>query len=185
MEMPVILQNVVWTIALVGMSLVALAFIYVISQAGRPADDAATRKSAHTSHVFRRWLFWGFLLTFVGGSYYTLRPFPIPPQHVPLDTHQVVDVVGAQWAWQIKPDTVQTGSPVEFRVTSNDVNHGFSIYAPDGRIETQTQAMPGFTNKIVHTFTQPGTYRVMCLEYCGVGHAPMTRTITVVAATGS
>ncbi|MGH8337220.1 MAG: cytochrome oxidase, partial [Gammaproteobacteria bacterium] len=79
---------------------------------------------------------------------------------------------------------VQADSPVEFRVTSSDVNHGFAIYAPDGRIVTQVQAMPGFTNKLVYTFTQPGTYRVMCLEYCGVAHAVMTSEITVVEASG-
>lgn len=43
--------------------------------------------------------------------------------------------------------------------------------------------MPGYTNKLVHTFTEPGTYQVMCLEYCGVGHTPMTAEIEVVAAT--
>ncbi|MBS0570042.1 MAG: cytochrome oxidase, partial [Proteobacteria bacterium] len=80
--------------------------------------------------------------------------------------------------------TLTAGSPVEFRVTSADVNHGFAIYAPDGRIAIQTQAMPGFTNKILYTFTQPGTYKVMCLEYCGLGHAPMTAQFEVVAAQG-
>ena len=79
---------------------------------------------------------------------------------------------------------MQAGTPVEFRVTSSDVNHGFAIYAPDGRIATQTQAMPGYTNKLVHTFTEPGTYTVMCLEYCGIGHAPMTATLTVAPANG-
>ncbi len=180
-----IFQNVVWTIALVGIGLVALGFIYVISQAGKPADDAATRKAAHTSNVLRRWLFATLLIIFVGGSYATLHQFPIPPQHMPLDIKQVVNVIGRQWSWQIEPGTVHAGTPVEFRVTSADVNHGFAIYAPDGRIATQTQAMPGFTNIIVHTFTQPGTYKVMCLEYCGLGHAPMTSQFTVVAATGS
>ncbi len=179
-----ILQNVIWTIALVGMGLVALGFIHVIYQAGKPADDAATRKAAHTSNILRRWLFGAMLVIFVGVTYGTLRHFPIPPQNTPLDIHQVVDVVGQQWSWQITPDTVHAGSPVEFRVTSKDVNHGFAIYAPDGRIATQTQAMPGFTNKLVYTFTQPGTYRVMCLEYCGIGHAPMTSEIKVVAAGG-
>lgn len=177
-----ILQDRVWTIAMVGIGLVALAFIYVINEAGKPADDAATRKSAHTAHVLRRWLFGGFLLVLVGGSYATLRPFPIPLQRAPLGIDQVVEVVGIQWAWQIKPDTVQAGSPVEFRVTSKDVNHGFAIYAPDGRMRVQSQAMPGVINKIVHTFDEPGTYRVLCLEYCGVGHAPMMSRITVVAA---
>lgn len=180
-----ILQDIVWAIALIGMGLVALGFIYVIYQAGKPADDAATRKAAHTSHVLRRWLFGALLIIFVGGSYATLHNFPIPPQHTTLGTAQVVEVEGQQWAWKINPGTVHASSPVEFRVTSTDVNHGFAIYAQDGRIVTQTQAMPGFTNKLVHTFDQPGIYKVMCLEYCGVGHAPMTAEISVVAASGN
>lgn len=180
-----ILQNTIWVIALAGMGLVALGFIYVIRQAGKPADDDATRKTAHTSNVLRRWLFGALLITFLGGTYATLNHFPIAPQHTPLGIHQVVNVAGQQWSWNIDPSTVRAGSPVEFRVTSKDVNHGFAIYAPDGRITTQAQAMPGFTNKIVHTFTQPGTYKVMCLEYCGIGHAPMTAELTVVAPTGS
>lgn len=182
MRAPVILQNVTWTIALVGMGLVALGFLYVISQAGKPADDEATRKAGHTSNVLRRWLFGALAVIFLVSSYATLHRFPIPPQNTPLDIHQVVDVVGQQWSWQIKPGKLKAGRPVEFRVTSKDVNHGFAIYAPDGRIVTQAQAMPGFTNKIVYTFTQPGTYKVMCLEYCGVGHAPMTAEFTVATA---
>lgn len=180
-----ILQNVVWAIALTGMGLVALAFVYVISQASRPADDTATRRAAHTSHVIRRWLFAVLAIGFVAGSYATLRPFPIPAQHAPPGDHQVVAVEGRQWSWIITPDTVEAGSAVEFQVTSSDVNHGFAIYAPDGRIVTQTQSMPGYTNKVVHTFADPGTYKVMCLEYCGLGHAPMTSAITVVAPGGS
>lgn len=37
-----LLQNVVWAIAFVGMGLVASGFLHVIIQAGKPADDAAT-----------------------------------------------------------------------------------------------------------------------------------------------
>lgn len=179
-----ILQDFIWALALAGMGLVALGFVHVIRQAGKPADDAAVRKATHTSHVLRRWLFVALVIITVVGSYTTLRHFPIPLQHTPLGIHQVVNVVGQQWSWQIEPSTVSASSPVEFRVTSKDVNHGFAIYAPDGRIATQTQAMPGFTNKIVHTFIEPGTYKVMCLEYCGIGHAPMTAEFTVVAARG-
>ena len=178
------IQDAIWYIALTGMGLVALGFLYIISQAGKPADDAATRKAAHTSNVLRRWLFGALLVIFVGGSYATLHRFPIPDQSGPLDAKQVVDVVGQQWSWTINPATVQTGTPVEFRITSHDVNHGFAIYAPDGRIAIQAQAMPGFTNKMLYTFTEPGTYKVMCLEYCGLGHAPMTSQFQVVAAKG-
>lgn len=178
------LQNVVWTIALVGMGLVALGFIHVIIQAGKPADDAATRKSTHTAHLLQAWLFVVLFVGFVVGSWATLRHFPIPLQHGALDAQQVVDVVGRQWSWQMQPDTVTAGSLVEFRVTSDDVNHGFAIYGPDGLIVTQTQAMPGYTNKLLHTFSRPGTYTVQCLEYCGLGHAPMKTTLTVLAAKG-
>lgn len=176
-----IIQNVVWIIALTGMGLIALGFIYVIWQAGRPASDEATRRSTHTAHVIRRYLFITLLVIFIGGTYGTLRNFPIPLQHSPLGIQQVVEVVGQQWSWQIEPNTIRAGTPVEFRVTSKDVNHGFAIYALNNRIVAQTQAMPGVINKLVYTFTEPGTYKVMCLEYCGLGHAPMIAEFTVTA----
>lgn len=174
------LQDVVGIIALAGMGLVALGFLLVIAQAGKPADDEATRKSARAARRLQAWLFGALLVIFVVGTWATLRRYPIPHQDRPLDAAQVVEVRGLQWAWVMTPPTVRTGSVVEFRVTSADVNHGFALYAPDGRIVSQTQAMPGYTNKLLHTFTQPGTYVVRCLEYCGLGHAPMTAELTVV-----
>jgi cytochrome c oxidase subunit 2 len=175
------LQDIVWYIALAGMGLVALGFILVISQAGKTVDaDAAARSGRHSSQ-FKAWLFGILVLIFIVGTWDTLRRYPIPDQGGPFDDPQVVDVAGYQWVWIIKPTTIRTNLATEFRVTSGDVNHGFAIYAPDGRIVAQTQAMPGYTNKLEHTFTQPGTYTIQCLEFCGIGHAPMTSTIQVVA----
>ena len=187
-----IFQNLVWTIALSGMGLIALMFLYIVANASRPIDPAATSATQHRNAALRKGLFWTLVVVFIGASYVTLHRFPIPPQHAPLDAAQVVDVQAQQWSWQFRRTdqpsaaTLQltTGSPVEFRVTSSDVNHGFAIYAPDGRIAIQTQAMPGYVNKILHTFTQPGTYRVMCLEYCGLGHAPMVSSFEVTAPAG-
>ncbi|HET7561339.1 MAG TPA: c-type cytochrome [Rhodanobacteraceae bacterium] len=177
-----VLQNVVWTVWLVGAALIALGFIFVIVQAGKPADDEQTRRATHKWHVAQAWAFGVLFVAFAVGSWATLRNFPIPPQSGDLDAQQVVNVVGRQWSWDIKPATVKAGSVVEFRVTSDDVNHGFALYAPDGRIVTQTQAMPGYTNKLLYTFKQPGTYTVRCLEYCGLMHAEMTHELDVVAA---
>ncbi len=73
-------QDLIWTLAMTGMGLVALGFPYVIGQAGKPADGAATRRAAHTSNVMRRCLFGALLMIFVGGTYATLHQFPIPPQ---------------------------------------------------------------------------------------------------------
>lgn len=173
-------QNVIWVVTLIGMGLVALGFVYAITQAGRPADAAAP--SRRTSTSLRRGVFVALLLLGIGVAWASLRPFPIPLQHGPLQAAQVVDVVGHQWTWDISQTRLTAGEPVEFRVTASDVNHGFAIYAPDGRIVIQTQAMPGFTNKILYTFRAPGTYRIMCLEYCGVAHNGMTTELEVVAA---
>jgi cytochrome c oxidase subunit 2 len=188
----VIYQNLIFAIALTGMGLVAIGFIYIVVQVGRPLDPAGLERSSSRTKMARKVLFAALIGLFVGLTWATLHRFPIPQQNEPLAAAQIVDVTGRQWSWQLSlqgqpsgsPLQLQAGSPVEFRVTSADVNHGFAIYAPDGRIAIQTQAMPGFTNKILYTFATPGTYTVMCLEYCGLGHAPMTTAFDVVAPTG-
>lgn len=86
---------------------------------------------------------------------------------------------GLQWAWIMSQTNVPVGVPVEFAVTSRDVNHDFSIYSPDGKLLTQTQAMPGYTNRLIYKFDKPGVYLVRCLEYCGLGHAGMIVRLTV------
>ena len=179
-----IFQDKIWIITLVGMGLVAAGFLYAIIQAGRPADPAQAQQAYRTSNALRRGLFVALLLLGIGVSYSTLRPFPIPPQHAPLQAAQSVDVVGHQWSWDVSQTRFEVGVPIEFRVTSGDVNHGFAIYAPDGRIVIQTQAMPGFTNKLLYTFRAPGTYKIMCLEYCGVAHNAMTVQLEVAAKGG-
>ncbi len=179
-----IFQNKIWLISLVGMGLVTLGFLYVIYQAGKPADEAETRRAHETSNTLRGWLFFVLLILFVGISYATLRQFPIPIQHSALKASQVVNVVGRQWSWTMSQTTFKAGVPIEFRVTSADVNHGFAIYAPDGRITIQTQAMPGYVNKLLYTFHTPGTYEIRCLEYCGIGHDVMTTDIEVLGADG-
>ncbi len=68
---------------------------------------------------------------------------------------------------------------VEFRVTSLDVNHGFGLYGPDRQIVAQTQAMPGYFNRLLFRPVTPGEYKVFCLEYCAAGHHLMQVRLTV------
>ncbi|NUM88007.1 MAG: hypothetical protein HUU37_02275, partial [Bdellovibrionales bacterium] len=74
---------------------------------------------------------------------------------------------------QIVDLEISRGSLVEFRVTSLDATHGFAIYNPKGAIFAQTQAMPGYTNRLRVRFDEPGKYPVLCLEYCGAAHHMM------------
>lgn len=111
-----------------------------------------------------------------------------------VEPEYIVPVTARTWSWEIGPiqdrdgNPLQTegsalvlplGAPLEFQVTAMDVNHGFGIYNEAGQLLAQTQAMPGYTNSLVHTFTEPGTYHVLCMEYCGIAHHVMTATITI------
>lgn len=111
-----------------------------------------------------------------------------------VEPEYIVPVSGGIWSWEIGPVTDRDGNPVqggdggvvlpvgkalEFQVTAKDVNHGFGIYNEAGQLLAQTQAMPGYVNNLVHTFAEPGTYYVLCMEYCGLGHHNMLTTMTV------
>jgi cytochrome c oxidase subunit 2 len=91
---------------------------------------------------------------------------------------QVVAVNAQQFAWQLKPSTVHVGLPVAFVTRSQDVNHGFGIYKGHKFI-AQIQVVPDRDSTLVHTFRETGTYTVLCLEFCGVGHHGMIATFTV------
>lgn len=176
-----VLQDKIWLFALIGMGLVALGFLYVISQAGKRAEPASLKHSRQIFNKVRRGLFAALLLLGIAVAYKTLWPFPIPPQHTPLKAEQVVQVVGYQWYWQLSTTQVKAGVPIEFRITSADVNHGFALYDANNLIVVQTQVMPGFENRILHTFTEPGIYQILCLEYCGAAHHGMVSQIEVLA----
>jgi cytochrome c oxidase subunit II len=126
-------------------------------------------------------LFWAFLATFGVLFAASLRAYP----YLRFRSRSVgspnvtVQVWAAQWTWDLSRHAVPAGVPVEFVVASQDVNHGFAIYAPSGRLLTQVQAMPGYTNHLIYRFSEPGVYTIRCLEYCGVSHHLMLDTLTV------
>jgi cytochrome c oxidase subunit II len=70
---------------------------------------------------------------------------------------------------------VPVGSRVTFYVTSADVEHGFSI--PETGVNTMVT--PGWVSEVSHTFTKPGTYLLVCNEYCGAGHQLMSAKVEV------
>lgn len=94
--------------------------------------------------------------------------------------HQTVSVKAVQFAWLIRGKPIKAGTAVEFRLTSADVNHGMAVYTQGGKLLFQVQVMPGKTQTYVYTFKKPGTYRILCLEYCGVDHDLMQGRLTVI-----
>jgi cytochrome c oxidase subunit 2 len=88
-------------------------------------------------------------------------------------------VTSAQYFFALDPPEVPAGTDVRFRVTSRDVNHGFGLYDPSGRLIGSVQAMPGYHNELDLTLDEPGAYRVFCFELCGLEHHKMQGTFTV------
>jgi len=93
-----------------------------------------------------------------------------------------VHVVAKMWAYDIGaeagiPPTLRfpKGSEVTFYVTSQDIIHGF--YIEDHTLNLEV--VPGQIAKGTAKFNRPGTFMIICNQYCGAGHAVMFGTIVV------
>jgi len=93
---------------------------------------------------------------------------------------QIVNVEARQFTFSIDPPEIRAGEPVEFRLTATDVNHGFGVYTEDDEFVLQAQVVPDDVTSVVHTFNEPGIYKVLCLEYCGLDHHGMVAQFEVV-----
>ncbi len=175
------MQDMVWAVSIVLMAAVTGVFLWVADGATQRVTDYGPLTAA--AYRVRPWLFLIIALAMVGLNWRTLGELPYRSV-ARADTTNVapqrVDIVGEQWDWQIAPNRVSAGQPVDFHVTSRDVNHGFGIYDSSLRMVAQVQAMPGFDNVLRVTFHEPGSYRILCLEYCGLAHHGMFGEITVV-----
>jgi cytochrome c oxidase subunit 2 len=72
--------------------------------------------------------------------------------------------------------TLPANSTVTFHVTSKDVIHGFQLVGTN----VNTMVIPGEVSVITVEFDDPGTYGIVCNEYCGAGHHQMQGEIKVV-----
>jgi cytochrome c oxidase subunit 2 len=168
-------------IAVLVSAIVGTLVIAIFASVARTARDVGTSDEIATAAArWRRTTFWGLVVLFIPAVAYSLTKTPYGRGGTTAAT--IIQATGHQWAWELSPDTVGAGQPIEIHVTGADVNHGFGVYDTHDRLVTQTQAMPGFTNVIRYTFNDPGTYRVLCLEYCGLGHHTMMAQLTVTAA---
>jgi cytochrome c oxidase subunit II len=175
------MQQIAWLLSLALMLLVAFGFTFVALKSGRRADDYTPLQ--RRAYRIRTKLFWALVLVLGPAMIYSLLDLPYGASHAHANASGVQPFViegkGYQWRWELSRNHVPVGQAVEFRVTSADINHGFAIYDPEMRLVAQTQAMPGYTNKLNYTFSKAGTYKVLCLEYCGIAHHNMITEIKV------
>lgn len=85
-----------------------------------------------------------------------------------------VYVVGQRFIWDGLPVVLEAGKEYDFHLSSYDVQHGFSV-RPEESLSKQInlQVFPGSEWVVPMSFDEPGTYHVICNEFCGNGHNSM------------
>ncbi len=94
-----------------------------------------------------------------------------------------VRVTARRWSWWFDhpggrgaPELhLVAGRPAELVLSSVDVIH--SLYVPEFRLKQD--AVPGRYTRMEFTPTLPGTYSVLCAEYCGTDHSRMSARLVV------
>ena len=84
-------------------------------------------------------------------------------------------IIAQTWRWEPNSIEVPKGSTVTFKLTSPDVLHGFHIW----NTAVNAMVIPGQITEVTQTFDDPGTYGVVCHEYCGTGHHEMYGEVVV------
>ncbi len=89
-------------------------------------------------------------------------------------------IVALRYAWFPNPLVLEAGVPYRIHLSSKDVNHGFSVHK-DGEASQKVnfQVVPGYEYVLTMEFPDPGTYHIVCQEYCGLGHQNMVGKIIV------
>ncbi|HTN06551.1 hypothetical protein [Agriterribacter sp.] len=182
------MQTSILILFLILTGLTVLVFVYVFTTSKGKIFSAEGIRNALKKR------FWFILILFVllgFSAWVTISksPYYFFADEVP---SHVIHVASMQFAFILSNNSIDPDSPkgvssialpknelIEFRVTSLDVNHGFAIYNASGRLIAQTQAMPGYVNRLRWKFTEPGIYHILCLEYCGMAHHGMRASITI------
>jgi len=155
---------------------VVFAAVFVLVAAKSRSDVPYEQVQTSGYWLRKRWLA---VLTVVLVCVVGISLFELPYAGTAAAGTTVVKVSGGQFFWSIVPDRVTAGTPVRFDVTSVDVNHGFGVYDPHGRLLGSVQAMPGYHNKLDLTLDEAGRYVIRCMEFCGLNHAKMESFFTV------
>ncbi|MFB6300170.1 MAG: cytochrome C oxidase subunit II, partial [Halobacteriales archaeon] len=89
--------------------------------------------------------------------------------------------IGAlQWGWDGLPVALEANQSYKFHLGAYDVQHGFSVRNEDNFSQQMSlQMLPGYEWILEMSFDEPGTYHVVCNEFCGTGHRTMHGKIFV------
>ncbi|MDH4122164.1 MAG: cytochrome C oxidase subunit II [Deltaproteobacteria bacterium] len=97
----------------------------------------------------------------------------IPVVQPPPGSHAYLMGSQFQWSSVLK---LEKGAKYILHLSSQDVNHGFSLYP----VNLNFQVVPGYDYGLEIVPNQAGEYRIVCNEFCGIGHHTMIGKVIVV-----
>ena len=86
-----------------------------------------------------------------------------------------VYLLAQMWSW-VPVLQLERGAEYTLHLSSLDLNHGFNLYP----FNVNFQVVPGYDYGLRVTPTEAGDYRIVCNEFCGVGHHIMVGKVVVV-----
>jgi cytochrome c oxidase subunit II len=83
------------------------------------------------------------------------------------------------WSWDpvLK---LQKGVEYTLHLSALDLNHGFSL----SPVNLNFQVVPGYDYGLRVVPTEAGDFRIVCNEFCGIGHHIMVGRVIVVDSAG-
>jgi cytochrome c oxidase subunit II len=81
----------------------------------------------------------------------------------------------SMWSWTPILQ-LEAGKEYTLHLSSMDVNHGFGLLP----LNINLQVVPGYDYALRVTPTEAGDFRIVCNEFCGVGHHVMIGRVIVV-----
>ena len=158
---------------------VGLMVFFVVRYARRPGVGP-TKTVTHNTALE---IFWSAIpLLIVGVIFWQGFAAYMVMQTAPQGCYEI-RVSARQWNWQFTYPNgysdenlhVPVDEPVKLIMTSEDVNHGLSIPA----FRVKMDLVPGRYTSTWFRAVRPGTYPLLCTEYCGDEHSDMLAAVVV------
>jgi cytochrome c oxidase subunit II len=83
-------------------------------------------------------------------------------------------LMATMWSW-MPVLKLEKGAEYTLHISAYDVNHGFSLLP----MNVNLQIVPGYDYGIKVTPTMAGDFRIVCNEFCGIGHHMMVGKVIV------
>ncbi len=140
-----------------------------------------------------RWIWWGgivmpvLVLTVIfGRSMVSLAALQSPEEPETV----TIEVTGHRWWWEVRYPVedivtanelhIPAGEPVHLELHAQDVIHTFWV----PQLHPKIDMLPGETNELWIQADQPGIYRGICAEFCGLQHARMQFQVVAMEPAG-